>query len=299
MTRGSPSRLLRNRGIALIISLLVVSIVAGLALLFTARQQLWMRQIENRNNFSMAVDAAIAAIDMCRLTLRDDARRSQYDHLLEPWTIPIPPISIEEGKLAGRITEQQGKLNLTNLLPPKNEALRSDDTGISRAARAFGISSGTLSSVVRAYQNIRKLEPNGTPDLAELIRLAGLDADARAILERYVVVLPDKTPIDVNFAGAEVLQAAIEGLSSGDAQKIVSERTGNPFKTLDEFTRALPASSRAGANSKTAAVQSSFFLVDIDAWFNEMHTGYQALLQRDGTRMPRVLWARRSKLGTS
>ena len=47
-----------EQGIALVVSLLVVAIVASLALLFTARQQLWLRQIENRNNFSMAQGVA-------------------------------------------------------------------------------------------------------------------------------------------------------------------------------------------------------------------------------------------------
>lgn len=299
MIRRAHASRRHNRGIALIISLLVVSIVTALALLFTARQQLWMRQIENRNNFSMAVDAAIAAIDMCRLTLRDDARRNQYDHLLEPWTIPIPPISVEEGKLGGRITEQQGRLNLTNLLPAGREGAPDNDASIARAARAFGVTSSTLSSVLRAYQTLRKLEPRGTPEFAELASLAGIGADSRASLERHVVVLPEKTPVNVNFATPEVLQASIEGLSSSEAQKIVSDRTGNPFKTLDDFQRVLPAGSRAGASSAAVTVQSSYFLVDIDAWFNEMHTGYQALLHRDGNRLPQVVWARRSKLGTS
>ncbi len=294
---SAPS--LRQRGVALIISLLVVAIVTALALLFTARQQLWMRQIENRNNFTMAIDVAIAAIDMTRLTLRDDARRNRYDHLLEPWTIPIPPIAVEQGKVSGRITELQGRYNLTNLLPPANATLRSDDEGIIRVARAFNLSSSDLLKLMTAYQSLRKREPFSTPELSELVRLAGVQNETGISLERYLVVLPAKTPVNVNFASAEVLQAAVPGLSAGDAAKAVAERNGNPFKTSEDFTKLLPPAVKGAASKEAIDVQTRFFLVDIDAWFNEMHTGYQALLQRDGSNMPRVVWARRSKLSAS
>ncbi|MEN3110155.1 type II secretion system minor pseudopilin GspK [Uliginosibacterium paludis] len=291
--------LFRQRGVALIISLLVVAIVTALALLFTARQQLWMRQIENRNNFTMAIDVAIAAIDMTRLTLRDDARRNRYDHLLEPWTIPIPPIAVEQGKVAGRITELQGRYNLTNLLPPANATIRIDDANLVRVARAFSLSTSDLAGLMTAYQNLRKREPYSTPELSELVRLAGLQADTLPALERNLVVLPARTPVNVNFATAEVLQAAIAGLSASTAAEAVAQRNGNPFKTPEDFTKLLPESVKGAASKEAVDVQTRFFLVDIDAWFNEMHTGYQALLQRDGSNMPRVVWARRSKLSSS
>ncbi|MDQ7988212.1 MAG: type II secretion system minor pseudopilin GspK [Candidatus Dactylopiibacterium sp.] len=289
----------RQRGVALIVSLLVVAIVTALALLFTARQQLWMRQIENRNNFTMAIGVAVAAIDMGRLTLRDDARRTTSDNLLEPWTIPIPPIAVEEGKVAGRITELQGRYNLTNLLPAQGVSLREDDAGVARVARALELSPGELVRVLREFQSLRQREPEGTPELAELLRIAALPAESQGRFQQMLAVLPEKAPLNVNFASAEALQATVAGLTAGDAAALVAQRTGNPFKTLNEFTQALPAGVRGGIATDALTVQSRYFLMDIDAWFNEMHTAYQALLLRDGTRLPTLLWARRSKLGPS
>lgn len=298
MSRQTLS-LRKERGVALIISLLVVAIVTALALLFTARQQLWMRQIENRNNFTMAIDVAIAAIDMSRLTLRDDARRNKYDHLLEPWTIPIPPIAVEQGKVSGRISELQGKFNLTNLLPDQGTTVRADNKDLARAARAFGVTASNLALLLTQYQSLRKREPYSTPELGELMRLAGLPADNQAAFEHNVNVLPEKTPVNVNFASTEALQAAIDGLSSSDASNVVSQRTGNPFQTLDAFAKVLPESLRTNATEDKVTVQSRYFMVDIDAWFNDMHSGYQALLRRNGTQIPQLIWARRSKLAPS
>jgi general secretion pathway protein K len=289
----------KERGVALIISLLVVAIVTALALLFTARQQLWMRQIENRNNFTMAIDVAIAAIDMSRLTLRDDARRNKYDHLLEPWTIPIPPMAVEQGKISGRISELQGKFNLTNLLPEQNTTIRADDKDLVRAASAFGVTPSNLALLLTQFQSLRKREPYSTPELSELMRLAALPAESQAAFEHNLSVLPERTPVNVNFASTEALQAAIDGLSSGDASNVISERTGNPFKTLAAFTKTLPESLRASATENKVTVQSQYFMVDIDAWFNDMHSGYQALLRRNGTQIPQLVWARRSKLAPS
>lgn len=288
-----------EQGIALVVSLLVVAIVASLALLFSARQQLWLRQIENRNNFSMAQGVAIAAIDMSRLTLRDDARNNQVDHLLEPWTIPIPPIAVEEGRIAGRLSEQQGRFNLSNLLPANNAEPKADDPALLRASRALGVGANDLVGLLREFRNLRQREPYSTPELGELLRLAALPASSAQNLTRQLNVLPEKTPLNVNFASAEALQASIEGLGSGDAAALVAQRAGKPFLSLDEFRRALPESLRSKADSQTLAVQSRYFLVDIDAWFNDMHMGFQAQLRRDGNRLPILLWMRRHNLSQS
>jgi general secretion pathway protein K len=298
MTPRSTSRI-RQRGIALIVSLLVVAIVAGLALMFTARQQLWMRQIENRNNFSMAQGVAIAAIDMSRLTLRDDGRNNKVDHLLEPWTIPIPPIAVEEGRISGRITELQGKLNLTNLLPPAGTPVKEDTPALQRASRAFGLSNSDLVKLLQAFQTLRKREPSGTPELPELLRLAALQTQSSELARRHLQVLPEKTPINANFASAEVLQASIQGLSSGDAAALVARRTGKPFMNMDELTQALPAPLRDKLDNQSVDIQSRYFMVDIDAWFNEMHMGFQAQLRRQSKDMPVILWVRRSTLEPS
>ncbi len=288
-----------QQGVALIVSLLVVAIVAALALLFTARQQLWMRQIENRNNFSMAQGVAIAAINMTRLTLRDDARNNQVDHLLEPWTIPIPPVAVEQGRVGGRISELQGKLNLTNLLPPANTTLKEDDPKLLRAASALNVSTRDLSSLVTQFVALRKREPSGTPELAELIRLAALSADKAETLKNKVVVLPEQTPVNVNFATAEALQASVEGLSAGDASNLVARRAGNPYTSIDAFAAALPESLRSKLDRQAVDVQSHYFMVFIDAWFNEMYMGFEALIRRDGKDTPRLLWMRRSTLSSS
>ena len=99
-------------GIALISAILIAALVASLAFALSARERLWLNQVENRRDLSAAQAVAFASIDLARFALRDDMRNSQLDHLLETWTVPIPPIAVEEGKASGRLIEMQGRFNL-------------------------------------------------------------------------------------------------------------------------------------------------------------------------------------------
>lgn len=293
----SAARLHRQHGFALIVSLLIVAMVASMALLFTSRQQLWTRQLENRKGFTTASTIAFAAIDMTRLTLRDDARNSKVDHLLEPWTIPIPPIAVEEGRIAGVLREQQGRFNLSNLLPGTDGKL--NDIAVQRVSRALGLNQADLSKLLRAYAALRLREPGATPELSELIRLAQISPNSAQTLLQSGVVLPEATPVNVNFANAEVLQASLADLSPGDAGALIAQRTRKPFMSLNEFKAALPAHVQASVSTQTVDVQSTYFIVRVDAWFNDVHLAYDGLLKRNGVNLPQLIWVRRSPLADS
>ncbi|PAS96320.1 MAG: hypothetical protein CGU28_09400 [Candidatus Dactylopiibacterium carminicum] len=281
----------RQRGLALVLALLVVAIVAALALLFVQRQQLWMRQLKHRAGFSSATTAVFVSIDMVRLTLRDDARKNQVDHMLEPWTIPIPPIAIEEGRVSGQIVEQQGRYNLTNLLPAQGAKI--DEAAVQRAANGLGVNASLLTRVLTAWQDLRKREPGAEPELMELLEIVRPSSEDSQRLQRHVVLLPERTQLNVNFATAEALMATIPGLNSSDASSILSRRTGNPFRSVAAFTAVLPESLRQQATA-FVSVQSRYFLVEVQARFDRVQLGYEALLRRDGRDLPVLLWARRA-----
>src|SRR5471032_2150623 len=106
----------RQRGVAIIIAVLVAALVAAISMTLASRTRLWLNQVQNRQDTASAQSIALSAIDLARLTLRDDARNNHVDHLQEPWATPIPAINAEEGRVAGRIIELQGRFNLTNLV---------------------------------------------------------------------------------------------------------------------------------------------------------------------------------------
>lgn len=296
----NPSRRLprsKQNGIALVVALLVVAIVAGLTLLFTERQQMWMRQLENRNNFTLATTSAFSAINMARLTLRDDYRRNQVDYESEPWTIPIPPISVETGQIAGHLEELNGRFNLLNLLSGTTVDASSD--AVKRAASGLGVSKADLVKVLQATADVIKAEPNSTPELEEAILRANISADSRASLLKHAIILPETTAINVNFADAEALQAAIAGLTSANASDLIAKRSASPFLTLASFQAALPANVKTSYDSSAVSIQSTYFLIQVNAWFNNIHMGYESMLLRTSTDLPTIVWTRRTGITNS
>ena len=50
----------------------------------------------------------MAGVQWARQILDDDGRRSEIDHLGEPWALALPPIPMEDGEIRGAIVDAQG-----------------------------------------------------------------------------------------------------------------------------------------------------------------------------------------------
>jgi general secretion pathway protein K len=297
---------------ALITAILIAALVASLAFALSARERLWLTQVGNRGDFVAARSAAFSAIDLARLSLRDDMRNNQVDHLLEAWTVPVPPIEIEDGRVGGRIVELQGRLNLYTLQSNGQvnpEGLLALQALLSAKNLPVGWAdhlAEAMAAQVRQWQEARRADAAAgriasrvlpVANLAELAGLAGLDgADAQrlAAIEALTVLLPEPTPVNVNFAPPEILMAVTPGLSLRDAESLVGLRARSPFTSVRGFIRILPEKLRAPATaSRRYAVESQYFLAEADAWNGRAHVRFQALLHRQRGRMPEIVWVRR------
>ena len=289
----------RQRGIAIITALLVVAMVAALAMTLASRTGLWLNQVQNRQDFVSAQVIVRGAIDLARLTLRDDARKNQVDHLQEAWAMPIPAINVEEGRVAGRMIEMQGLFNLANLL--KNGQLNLETlAGLKRLFPLLGVDPKLVDRLQDYLQQEleRQAKAKVGPffpfvDLAELVEVPGFDAAVMDRLKTALVVLPEPSSVNVNFVSPEVLAALTPGLTLSEAGSVISARSGTHFATVDAFAEALPAPIRASLKRGAYSVMSQYFLAEIDAWFGRVHVRFQALLARNGNQIPDVVWVRR------
>jgi general secretion pathway protein K len=138
-------------------------------------------------------------------------------------------------------------------------------------------------------------------DLNELAQVKGWTPEMVKRIEPFVVATPSPLlggPINVNFAPPEVLMALMPTLEAGTAQAIAKRVKTNPFVTVDDFMSALPQAVRDDLSSRGAAndrfsVGSNYFFADVDAKFGRVNIAYRALLEREGDRLPRVVWLRR------
>ncbi|MDR3298726.1 MAG: type II secretion system minor pseudopilin GspK [Candidatus Accumulibacter sp.] len=305
----------RQSGMALITAIFIAALVASLAFALSARERLWLTQLGNRNDFAAAQSTALSAIDLARLSLRDDMRDNRVDHLLEAWTVPVPPVDVEDGRVGGRIVELQGRLNLYTL-QSDGKVNAGGVLALQRLLSTQSLPAGWASKMAEAmaaqvalWQQARKsdaamakitsklLPVSSLTELAELAGLTGADADRLAAIEHLTVFLPESTPVNVNFAPPEILMAVTPGLSLNEADRLVNRRVRAHFTSTQDFVRALPEKLRGSISIPTSAalytIESQYFLSEAEARCGRVYVRLQALLFRQRGKMPEIVWVRR------
>ncbi|SDH21877.1 type II secretion system minor pseudopilin GspK [Propionivibrio dicarboxylicus] len=297
-----------EKGIALVTAILIVSFVASLAFALSARERLWLSQTQNRRHLATAQNVAWGAVDIARLSLRDDMRNTVVDHLMETWTLPVPSMSVEQGRVGGRVIEMQGRFNLM-AVQSEGKINQSGVDALQRLLAANNLPSSwaerlsqALAAQVTSWQKAQKLNKTSAAmtrtmpvaNLCELAVLAGIDPERLAILEPRVTILPEITAINVNFAAPEVLTAVVPGLSSVEAERLVSRRASRYFRSGQDFVNALPQKLQLQTPPSLFTVESQYFLVEVDAVFGKAQLRQFALLFRERNKMPEVVWWKRS-----
>lgn len=297
------------RGAALLAALLTVAFIATLA--SAGLWQQW-RSVEVETAERARLQARwilTGALDWGRLILREDARAGAVDHLAEPWAVPLQEARLSsflaadreagtDGKdvdnafLSGEIADLQGRLNVMNLL----DGNQVSPGGMQSFQRLFDALGLPLAQLDLLAQNLRLA--TGTTDPAEANGLAplmprrardlgwlGLPPATVAALEPHVTVLPIRTPVNLNTASAQVIQAAIGGIGLADAQRLVSARASAHFRTVADATRLLgqggqgPPTQVAGA---FVGVASRFFEIRGRLRLDDTVVEEYSIVQREG-----------------
>jgi general secretion pathway protein K len=106
-----------QRGVALIMAIIVVAIGTMIAVNLIWRGTLDLRRTESAlaaDQGLMYVQGAEAwAADILRQDLVDSP---ESDHLGEQWAIELPPLPVDGGTITGRLEDLQGRFNLNNLI---------------------------------------------------------------------------------------------------------------------------------------------------------------------------------------
>lgn len=300
----------RQHGIAVITAILVVALVASAASFMAWQQQLWVRQVENLNAQAQARAVALAALQWARAGLAQDAREGAVDHLGEAWAQPLTPLPVEGGELTGSVSDQQGRFNLNSLVRD-GKTSASDLAVFRRLLESLDLKPDLANAVVDWIDPDSEVSyPGGAEDMDYLgreppyraanrvltsvdglARIKDFDAEVIERLRPFVAALPKPTQINVNTAPAEVLAAAVAGLPPDEARMLVSGRAEQHFKDLADFRARLPQSVTQ-LNETALAVGSRYFLVSGHARFGRARVGYEALLERESTAWPKLVWQR-------
>jgi len=293
----------QQRGAALLMAMIIVTLVATLASAMIWQQ--WRAvQVESAER-ARAQSAWIlaGALDWARLILREDARTGGPDHLGEPWAVPLAEARLStflavdtahvedapEAFLSGSITDMQARYNLRRLVD-NGQVVDGEVLVLQRLFDSIGVAPDLAERIAAGLRNASatpgtKDAPPDAPLMPETIaQLAwfGIDAGSLQSMAPYVVLLPERTPVNLNTAPREVIAAVISGLDLGGAERLVQVRQRTPFKKIDDALQHLPPTIVQRMDAKAVNISSSFFEIRGRLRLDDRVLEESSLVQRRG-----------------
>lgn len=254
------------------------------------------------------------ALDWARLILREDARDGGPDGLTEPWAMGLAEIRLStflaadkdnntaidanslDAFLSGSITDAQARYNLRNLLVGTQEQLKLEQEILTRLCDIAGLPGGTAQRIADALRGAQVAEMQlelGNEAVAtaglpvyprrlEQLRWLGLDEDGLRRLAPLVVLLPQRTTVNINTAPADVLAAVVPGLDRASAQRLVQHRQTlkKGFEQLGDAQALL--SQRVKLEPRQLGINSNFFEVTGQLRYEDNLLREVSLVQRRG-----------------
>ena len=305
-----------ERGIALLLTLLVLTLLVALILEFDAEARREYRDAAAfRDNFKATV-LARASVQAARGVLQQDFLKKQktgqtFDAPTDLWAFPITNYAIGDGLLNAQIEDERGKLNLNNLAA--NEEAIARKPKVDRVKRLFElvqVNPDLVDAIVEWVDPDEKPEPAGAESLyyqslrpsyraanaplqtlLELRLIKGMTPDIIAKLSKVVTVYPqeDTSKVNVNTANPLVLQALDPRITPSMAAAIIQAR---PFKTIGDLDRVSSFEDIGKALRNVYDVKSDLFLARMIVTVNEVTRNATVVLKRDSNGKSDVLYYR-------
>lgn len=316
--RTAPSA---QRGLALIMAVLIAALATS-AIAFAAwRQQVRLRAAELQQESAQAQEIARATISIARVLLMQERRRSSQpyvDSADEEWAKPRQ-YDVERGVARGQVTDLQGRFNLNRIVPSNDPNSPPDLAAVgvySDLLRALRIpNSGELVDALIDWMDnngsgnkqpqgaedeyyLQLPKPyrtanSGLADLSDLLKVKGYTPEIVKQLEPHVVVYPNPSQdnhVNFNLTTPELLRVHLPLLSENDAKQIVQNAKTNPYSDLNDLWQKTPAMQKAypgglsAMGSLVAYLQggSNYFLLDLDVRYGKVLWKEKVMLNRSG-----------------
>jgi len=245
-----------QRGVALVMAIIVVAIGTMIAVNLMWRQTLDMRRTEAAlagDQGLMYVQGAEAwAADILRQDLVDSP---DSDNLGEQWALELPPLPVDDngGTITGRLEDLQGRFNLNNLIGADGKESKLMREQFERLLVSVEADPALAGAVVDWLDpDTEQRFPTGGEDTvysdadppyrtansiitstSELMAVAGFDRDTYRRLAPYITVLPAGTKLNVNTASDVVLASLSPNIDLATAASLVEQRGEADFVDID------------------------------------------------------------------
>ena len=299
-----------QRGAALLLAMLILVMVATITAGMVWRQNSALQIEAAERARAQAAWILAGALDWSRLILREDARSARgqgaaVDSLDEPWATPLAEARLStflaadknnntdsgpEAFLSGSIVDAQSRWNLRRVVADDGTPVEAEVKALDQLCTLAGLPTGTAARIATSVGAAwaPRVEPAaGTTQQAPLppsrlseLAWLGIEATITERLAPWVDLLPQRTPVNLNTAPREVLMAAVTGLDSGSAERLVQARQRKPFGSLDAAQKLLSESVRL--EEGRVSVGSGWFLVTGRLRLEDRVLEERSLLERQG-----------------
>lgn len=323
--RTRQRRPARERGVAVITALLLTTLAISIVASLFWQQQVQVRSMENQRLHLQTKWILRGALDWSTLVLfQDGIDHRDYTSLDQVWATPLAETRLDQyverqrvegetfdASLSGNITDACSRYNLRNLgmsrgLPdPQQQVIFKRllnnlqlDQGLALRIANF-VAAGLPATAEEGNDPTRQAAPViGAPvkvlQVEDLLSVRGVTPAIVERLRPFVTVLPEKTPVNVNTAPAEVLAAVVPDMSVSEANTLIVRRKQAAWRGLNYFETEI------GDNRKpaegTAGVKSDWFFVDSRIRLDRAALDAQALIHRSSNLVagsgPKVVWIR-------
>ncbi len=308
----------KQRGVALIVVLLIVAMVAIIATNINSRNQLSVRRTLNLTQYDQAFWYAISAEELTKKVLKQDLDDADGTvHLQQYWAQADVVFPAEHGEIGGTISDMRSCFNLNALSieskgnengQPKLPLPAVQYKGLLVALGMDEFSAERLTHTLKDYiDDDSTASPFGAEDAdyesrnvpyraantlmshrSELRAVLGYTQDIYLKLLPYICVIPgdDRQLLNVNTLKVE--QAALMAgmfdnkISVGEAESIINQRPGDGFEKIEDFWGSSSLTSmQPEADLKTTfVVDSNYFLLEAGAKVDNATFRLESVMKR-------------------
>ncbi|MCL2916171.1 type II secretion system minor pseudopilin GspK [Shewanella corallii] len=309
----------KQKGVALLVVLLIVAVIAVIAADITGRNQLSVRRTMNLTQYDQAYWYAISAEELAKKVLKQDMDDADGTvHLQQYWALADVVFPAEYGEIGGEMKDLRSCFNLNALSQPSEEnengqpkmplptrqfqallvALGMDDfmaESLSHTVKDY-LDEDTVASPFGAEDS--EYESRTVPyraantlmnDKSELRAVMGVTQEVYQALAPYVCVIPGNSDQVLNINTVDVEQAALlaamfdNQISVGEAENLIGQRPAAGYENLEDFwTDANPGAGVDAKMKSSIVVDSKYFLLHAGARVDNAIFQMESVLKNSG-----------------
>ena len=312
-----------EKGVALVLVLVVVALLVSLVVDFTYTMQVDMTLAANQRDEIKALYTARSGVELARHTLQEDD--TAYDARDEDWALfdehPGYLSEDDEGRFKVVVEDEAAKFPINNLINEEGVINKKKRGQLERLFEVLELDLDLIDPICDWLDPDDTVGPSGAEDsyyeglsppypckdgplssLEELLLVKGMTeevfygTDEKKGLINYLTIYsnPDDK-ININTASAEVLQCLSDEITENVAQAIIDYRQEEPltqenFKDIEQLPGITLSDNTFGAISDYCGVASSTFSIRVEGQVRGIKKRIYTVVKRGGEAVEPIFW---------